>query len=333
MRRGLWFGVLASLASASGCGTDTSTPDTIDSEVSVGVVSGAISEDSAGVALNMPRERKTRFQRILDELKPIRDAYAATFTCSGDTLSPAFSGPGRDPYAFTPVSCSITWGNGKTASSTWSGTFTLNYGTSCDNIHARLVNQAASCSITRTTATGGNTRTLTGPNGNAYSITHDTNGAGTGWDSSVTPAPTNGGVMYSCGAAGCSGSKTLVINGSHLTGTVTPNGGQARTVWNHTVSTGASGVTVTGTGTNRVVNGTVTTQHNILKYTATTTFNNVGYGQIGCCFPTTGSVSTTFSTGTNLGKTETLTFSSVCGEATVTLPNGKTIGWTLQHCL
>jgi hypothetical protein len=326
--------VLASLGLlALACSNSDSTPDSIDSELAVGVVSGAVQEDSAGMAMNSLRERRTPFQRLLDELQPIREAWAATFTCSGDSLSPAFVGPSKDPYTFTPLSCSITWRNGKTASATWSSTFTLNYGTSCDNVHARLVHQAADCSLTRTTATGGNTRTLTGPNDNAYSITHDTNGAGSGWDSSVTPAPNNGGVVYSCGTGGCTAARSLVINGSHLTGTVTPNGGHARTVWNHTVSTGATALTVTGVDTGRMVSGTVTTQHNILHYTATTTFNNVSFGDAGCCFPTSGSVSTAFSSGTNKGKTETLTFTAVCGEATVTLPDGKTIPWTLLHCL
>jgi hypothetical protein len=37
----------------------------------------------------------------------------------------------------------------------------------------------------RSVPLGRYTRTITGPDGNAYAVTHDTNGAGTGWDSTV----------------------------------------------------------------------------------------------------------------------------------------------------
>jgi hypothetical protein len=107
----------------------------------------------------------------------------------------------------------------------------------------------------------------------------------------------------------------------------------AATIWDHTVSTGAGGLQVSGAGENRVVSGSVTVQHNLLRYTATASFNSVGYGEIGCCFPTTGSVTTTFDSGANAGKSESLSFSSVCGEATLTTINGKSIPITLQHCL
>jgi hypothetical protein len=190
--------------------------------------------------------------------------------------------------------------------------------------------QGAGCTLARTTM--GSTRTITGPDGNSYAIVHDTDGAGSGWDPSVTPAPGNGGVELACGTAGCAAGKNLVINGSHLTGIVTIRG-KDHTIWDHTVSTGAGGLTVTGTGGSRVVNGSVIVEHNLLKYTAAAAFSAVGYGDVGCCFPTTGSVSTTFSNGTDAGKTETLTFSSVCGDATLTRADGETQPITLAHCL
>jgi hypothetical protein len=58
-----------------------------------------------------------------------------------------------------------------------------------------------------------------------------------------------------------------------------------------------------------------------------------GYDLVGCCFPTTGSVSTTFSGGALAGKTEPLVFSNVCGEATLTTVSGRTVPITLLHCL
>jgi hypothetical protein len=119
-----------------------------------------------------------------------------------------------------------------------------------------------------------------------------------------------------------------VINGSHLTGTV-----DGVKLWDHTVSTGAGGLTVTGIGSSRLVSGTVNVEHNLAKYTAAVTFNGVGYGEPGCCFPTSGSVSTTFSKGPDVGKTESLSFSEICGDATLTKADGTTESLTLVHCL
>jgi hypothetical protein len=306
-----------------------------DSEVAASVVSGALNNSGGSpVAMRDPAPTPSRsvFARLAAAVNPIRPAWAAEWSCRGGNLSPAFSGPGADPYVYTPVSCSVTWGNMRTASSTWSGPFTLDYGSKCDGVTPFLEDQSPGCSVTRTTGVGGDTRTITGPDGNSYAITHDTQGAGTGWDTTVSPAPANGGVQVSCATAGCGASRTLVIGGSHLTGNVTIDGKQT-TIWDHTVSTGAAGLTVTGVAASRVVNGTVTVQHNLARYTATATFESVGYGEPGCCFPTSGSVSTVFDSGSDKGKTETLRFTALCGEATLTNADGSSEDITLQHCL
>ncbi|HXX69290.1 MAG TPA: hypothetical protein VEK07_19050, partial [Polyangiaceae bacterium] len=201
---------------ASGCGAHTSSsvdgPST--SEVAVSVVSGGLN-DNAGSAMawHPPGPaRRSLLRRALDAMNPIGTASAATWTCTGGTLSPAFGGPSLDPYSYTPPSCRVTWNDGLTASSSWSGAFTLVYGPSCDSTHALLENQASGCEVTRTTASVGNTRTITGPDGNTYAILHNTNGAGTGWDTSVTPAPNDDGLQLTATSLG--------IGGSHLTGTV-----------------------------------------------------------------------------------------------------------------
>ena len=106
------------------------------------------------------------------------------------------------------------------------------------------------------------TRDITGPAGNAYSILHDTNGAGTGWDTSVSPAPSDGGLVATCGASGCLAGREIVLNGSHLTGTVTL-GGDTDKIWDHTVS---GSVAVTGAGASRVATSSViAVQHNLLE--------------------------------------------------------------------
>jgi hypothetical protein len=321
--------LVAPMLSACGLG---SSSEGIDSEAATSVVSGALNNTS-GSTLGMndlPKEHPTMFARLLDALNPISTAWAAMWSCTPGTLSPAYAGAAKDPYAFTPAGCSISWLNGRSASSKWNGTFTVNYGAMCSTTSPTVAQQPAGCTITRT---GDNTRALTGPDNSAYSVTHDTSGSGTGWDASVSPAPSNGGVVLTCGAGGCASGATLVISGSHLTGTITAPSGKQTTLWDHTVSTGQNGLSVTTSGSTRTVSGTVTVQHNILKYTAQATLNNVTYGDANCCFPTGGSLSTTFSSGTNAGKTETLSFSAACGEATLTTAHGQTMAYTLQHCL
>lgn len=320
----------AAVALLSGC-PSTDKDEISGSEVAVSVVGGALNNTESQAALGLgglPRERRSLGAALWDQLNPIGVAHAATWTCSGATLDPAYGGPAGNPYSYTPVSCSITFRNGKSASAVWSGAFTLSYGATCEARSPFMDNQAAGCTLTRTTASDGNTRTLTGLKGNDKAITHNTFGAGTGWDSSVTPAPANDGVILTCGSSGCAAGKTLTISGSHLHGTV-----DSVRMWDHTVSTGADGITVTGSGTGRVVSGAVYVQHNLAHVTSATTFNNVAFADGACCYPTTGSVTTTFSKGPDQSKTETLTFNSTCGEVTLTKPNGTTVDLTLDQCL
>ena len=318
-----------------GCGANNSgSGEVVDgqgSEVAVSVVSGALN-NSGGSTLgwNGPRlrARQSTFERALEMLNPVGVAWAATWTCTGGSLSPVFAGPAT--YTYTPVSCSMTWKNGKTASSYWDGSFTLVYGASCDAQHPRIGQQAADCSLTRTTDAGGNTRTLTGPEGNSYSVTHDTNGFGSGYDSAASPAPNDNGVVVTCGASGCDTDGTLVINGSHLTGTVATAAGRTAMLWDHTVTGTLSATASSG---DWVVNGTVTVEHNIVQRTTSTAFNSVTFGDANCCFPTAGSVTTTKQSGPHAGKYETLSFGSVCGEATLTTFSGSTVALTLEHCI
>lgn len=321
--------VAAIVGIGSGCGVRAPSADgPSSSEVAVSVVSGGLNNNAgSAMAWNAPAPSPSHgslLRRALDALDPVGTAWAATWNCTGGALSPTFGGPSLDPYSYTPLSCRVTWDDGLTASSSWSSVFTLVYGSSCDSTHAFIDNQAPGCEVTRTTGSGGNTRTITGPDGNSYAITHDTDGAGTGWDAQVMPAPNDDGLQLTA--------TSLAIGGSHLTGTVTVGGAQYK-IWDHTVSTGASGITISGAGTSRVVNGAVTVQHNILKYTATSTFDNVSYSNPTCCFPTGGSVSTTVVDGADKGRTETLSFGGVCGEATLTPSAGAAERLTLAHCL
>jgi hypothetical protein len=62
------------------------------------------------------------------------------------------------------------------------------------------------------------------------------------------------------------------------------------------------------------------------------TFNAVGYGEADCCFPTSGNVTSTTANAPGAGDTETLSFTGLCGEATLTR-RGVTSALTLIHCL
>jgi hypothetical protein len=322
------------LVICTGCGNSSVNGFTVPSvsEMATTAVSGAFNASggsAVGVRFSPPRTRL--LDGLIERLRPFGRAYAATWSCTGGSLTPSFAGPSHDPYAFTPRSCSVTWGNGKTGSSQWSGAFALSYGPACDDAHSWIGDQVAGCSVTRTTASGGNTRTVTGPDGNAYAITHDTNGAGTGWDPSVSPSPTNAGVIATCGAGGCAtGGGTLAISGSHLTGVVAGDIPPTKLV-DITVSTGAP-LTFTTSGSTRVFNGTVTVQANIARLTATATFDAVTFGDPSCCFPTSGTVTTTLQGGASDGRTETLTFGAACGEASLTTTSGRTFQRTLQNC-
>jgi hypothetical protein len=304
--------------SAAGTGQPPSS-----SEVAVSVVSGAMN-NSAGSQLAMlspALPRKSPLARAIDAARLEGTAWAASWTCSGGALSPTFAGPGD--YTYTPWSCSVTWDGGRTASARWDGVFDLAYDASCDSAHPFVGNQASACAVTRTTGAGGNTRTITGPDGNSYSIRHDTNGAGSGWDTSVSPAPDDGGVVVT--------PSSILVHGSHLVGTV-DIGKRSTTIWDHTVSTAAGPITVAATAAGRVVNGSVTVQ-NLARETAVTTFDNVTYDRPACCFPSGGTVSTAFTAGSLAGKTETLTFGAVCGDATLTRTDGSTEAIVLAHCL
>jgi hypothetical protein len=320
-------GSLACSAKSSSSGAASSPSG---SEVAVSAVSGALNNSSGGsVAWHPKAPVRGALDRALAFLSPVSTAYAADWSCTGASLSPTFRGSGGNPYSFTPPTCKVTWADDLSATSTWSGPFILNFGSSCDATHADAKSQAAGCDVIRTTPAGGDTRTITGPDKGEYEITHDTNGAGSGWDATVSPAPSNSGVELTCASGGCASGGTLVIHGSHLTGTVDLLGIHEK-IWDHTVT--ASGLVVTSSGSGYVVNGTVTVQHNILKATSTTTFTSVTYGDPGCCFPTQGSVSTVYDRGL-AAKAESITFGGSCGETTLVDDAGKSVSLTLTHCL
>jgi len=322
-----------------GCGTSSSSSGSSDSasgsEVAATIASGSVSAGDTTIASFDPASLKKSW-----ELDLIQNAYADNvWTCGAPSITltgnpvTTYSTVGG-AYLFRPGSCTITYSNGRAGSSSWTGAWTLGYNGSCTNTgsaaHFKIEKQPVGCVLTRT-ASGGITRTVVGPDEKSNTVTHNTNGAGTGYDGGISAS--NSGVQYLCtsssGAPAACTAGTITINGSHLTATT--NGS---TSWNHTVTTGTPlSMTVSGS-TKTVSSGTVVVQHNLMKTTSTTTFSNVVYSKSNCCFPVSGTMTTTYSGGSLDGKTETLVFDgSSCGQGTLTKTDGSTESLTLIHCI
>jgi len=306
---------------------DMSSTGGSGSEVAVTVVSGGVNSAQTNVAMLDQWEKRLKSHRSFWQGDWISSAQAATFTCVTGTFSPATCSTTPQSYTFAPGSCSVSYDSGKSASTTWSGVWTYNYGADCTGGGFLPKTQPSGCVITRTSPSTGVTRSLVGPDGNSYVVTHNTNGQSTGWDSSI--AVSDAGVTVSCTNSGCT-EQTLMINGSHITAKA-----NSETYWDHTVSTNTGlNMTINNDGSH-TVSGVVTVQQNLVKILSTTTFNNVNYGGTGedCCFPTSGSVTTTYTNGPNAGKSETLTFSGSCGDATLTTTGGNSVAYPLIHCI
>jgi hypothetical protein len=94
----------------------------------------------------------------------------------------------------------------------------------------------------------------------------------------------------------------------------------------HTIST-TSNLVITGTGASRqITSGTIVLQHNLARYYSTSTVATTLTHSAGCCWPTGGTMTTTY-TGKAGSTTETVTFGPTCGKATV---GNATV--TFTHC-
>lgn len=334
-RKLLSLGVVSLTAlSVSACGNNNSPGALINSsgsEVAISTVSGALQSGGSSNAASFPaRKRYPNLYAVLSTLLP--EASAATWACTGSGFLTTYAGAGS--YAYKPLSCTVEFSNGDGVSSYWDGDWNFQYGNSCGTYAsgARFDpdTQPANCLIDRSSPVGGVTRYVGDQYGDQYSVTHDTTTANTGYDSKTYPT-TNQGVVETCGTGGCAATRTLMINGSHLTGQVVLGGAAAETFWDQTVSTPTGGISITGSGTSRTVNGTVIVEHNLLEATSTSVLSNIVYGNANCCFPTGGTISTTY-TGTKAGTTESMSFSAQCGEATLT-QNKIQSAVTLLHCI
>lgn len=204
----------------------------------------------------------------------------------------------------------LDWGGCAVGNATLTGIWTETYSdSSC------LMN-VDNNTVTRTT--GLSPVVLTGPLGATFST--DTSG-GTAYDGT---AMGSSGITVEKTASG----RTIAIDSIHKV-FKTPKG---NTRFDYFIKTGTA-VTVTGSraaGTRTITGGNISIYHNLARYTATHTFTSVAWGDSTCCYPNSGSVSSSFS-GDVTGST-TMTFSSTCGSASFTDTTGTTSTVTLSQC-
>ena len=297
------------LLALAGCGsaaTPGSSYDTSSSEVIAGAIAGSAgSSDNGGsvVAMNESAEpQKASKLFALESLEPKAQASVCTASaqvmgaaCSTTTMTLALSG------------CTGTVG-------AWNGSYLLTYNAAgtCTNANGGgLIAMGASNSVTITSAAGV-TLTTTTPSG--FVVSTDSNASG--FSSSV-----GGGTAITCGATNCSTSRTVNILGVHRT---LSNASSVK-LFDHTLST-PTAFTITGTGSGKQITaGSIQLQHNLAKFIATSTITTPLTFTAGCCQPTGGSITTTFSSGKT--GTETTTFGPTCGAATV---GGTAV--TLSYC-
>ncbi len=156
---------------------------------------------------------------------------------------------------------------------------------------------------------------------NGSTVTTDTTG-GTAWDG--TAIPSTGISITNSG-----GTRSVAINGLHRV----MKGPAGKVHFDHFVRT-STNLSMTGTrlaGTRTIASGVVEVYHNLAKYTVSNSFSSVVWADNTCCYPTSGTIASTF-TGTGLTGNSTLTFTSTCGEATFLDTTGATGTIQLTHC-
>jgi hypothetical protein len=313
-----------------GCGTSSSST-TEDSSVSGSVASvlgGTYNTSQSGGTLALlERIRRTPLSIFLDAFDPsIKDAKAATVcptyaTASGTGAGSCSVSGGVMTLDYGSTGCSFTG-----SAATWEGSQTLTLSTGSPSCGTFPAGSSYSGTLTRlfppTT-----TRTSVG----GVVVTVDTSGTDSGYAFSGS-APSGGIVVTFSG-----GSRTdIALSGVNLIAQSAI--GVPR--FNHSITTSGTGGSAITLGSGTVTGGTVLVYHNLMKVLGTTTFKNLTFGS-GCCLPTGGTITTSFSavSGTNptvlgslfVGKSETLTITG-CGTGTYTGPESYTGNVTLPHC-
>lgn len=353
--------VAALAAAASGCGQSSSSGmdgSGTTTAVAVETVGGAVSSTSGDtISALTPKHPDTLLARLLGIASPISTALASAFgqcptaeaphsgTCSvtGNSMTLAFPAGGCTYSGGTgPI-----WSGG-TVLTTESGipscgTYPILDGTTFTSITRTYTGNLLSSPTARTNEAGTNTVAIdtSAPSGTVFSsATSKSPVSGTiGWQYSI---PSGGGYERSY-VSGSTHNLTISVRLVDYDGSSTS--GKVR--YDHTLSTTDSSdsstpldITISGSGSSetQTVNGTLHVQHNLMKMTGSAEFNDVVHEK-GCCYPISGTVTTTFSGGPNDGKHESMTFSdATCelgtlGQVEFTDINGNVSTKTLTQCM
>jgi hypothetical protein len=310
--------VAAFTAAVSGCGKSSDVVTM--SDIASATVSGAVNSGSKGtLAYGNESSGGSSSRTFLASLLPIETAWAGT-SCprpetSVDGLNCSVDSTGK---VMTLAYRSCNFGNN---SAVWDGTEILS---SSDPVSCGTSpSEAPGARLLRTFGPG-TTRTV-GSSVHVASIDTD--------NASGYERPVAGGVEISYLSTG----REIEIKGVHVLSQKifrgNGNAGRIQTEADHTVSTEKDKpLSVAVSNGTRVVNGVVSVQNNLDKYTGTAEFKDVTYdADSGCCLPQSGTLTVTMS-GSRSG-TETLTFSSSgCGDAKMEDEKGDLRDITLTRC-
>ena len=294
---------LATVVAMIACGTYKSQGNPSDttsaSEMATAVVAGSVNASNpAGTQASLDRRAPKGFWESLPGMFSLIDnAFASSF-CPTVQIGGTGCTSTANSETLTYSNCSFL---GSVA--VWNGSQTLTE-TGGATLGCGIPSFPPGATLQRLFGSG-TTRSSTA----GVLVTLDTTGDATGWNTSV--AATGVDISYT----GINNARSITIAGIHTTGTYS-----GYEVFDHTIYTASPIIVSTG---GIVTGGTVVVEHNLAKYVATATFNSLAF-TANCCFPTSGSVSTQYSTG----KTETMIFTTTCGVATL---NGAST--TLTECL
>ena len=303
---------------ATACGKSnssaSSTEDSSTSGTVASVVGGAANGSSGGTLAYLPLDHKAQSKMValLDVLFPLHNANASascpTIPSGGGSCSVSSS-----TATLTYSSCSFG-----SSAAVWNGSQIVDFSGSTPVCGSAF--PSGMSSVTRTFGTGTNRTSASG-----VEVNVDSSGAYTAIDGNTY----SGGTV----ASFSSGLKTgLTINGLNIWSPL----------FHHSLTTnsGVGGSPLVFSGGNTITSGTIITFHNLARIKASSTFSSVGFSS-GCCTPTSGTITTSFSTingvtpttlGSKLsGTIETLTFTG-CGTATYTGNDGTPGSVTLGHC-
>ncbi len=308
-------------AGLSGCGkanNSDATTDTSTSGMAASAVGGALTGSAAsGTQARLNSKRPILFSALVPE------AIASS-------LCPTF----RSTDANCSVSSGSMWLNYSGCSfagyATWTGVQQLSMSSGAATC-GTFPNPGANGTLYRqfVSSVGGSTPGSLSLVGARDSAVIDNSSANLSNFDGATIATIHNGGYGSAVSFDSAGKRSALLIGQHIT---------LSGVYDHSLS---GSLTLTESASQRAVNGQVKLYHNLLKVVATSSFTSVVHTDL-CCWPVGGSISTVYSAGANVsptvlgarlvGKSETLSFSGVCGSGTLTNADGASAEVSFNRC-